>query len=164
MFSGGFCKICKNFFIAEHHWTTASYYSSINSSEGELATETMNYDTKAKAYVMKQSQRGAPWNSVLRNFTKFTGKYLDLPATLLKKRLWHRCLPVNFVKFLRTLFFTEHLWWLLLYVTIWARSVFEQVSEAVVHRFSSKQVFSKTSEKHLCWRHFLIKLQSWRLY
>ena len=34
------------------------------------------------------------------------------PATLLKKSLWHRCFPVNFVKFLRTLFFTEHLWWL----------------------------------------------------
>ena len=35
-------------------------------------------------------------------------------ATLLKKRLWHRCFPVNFVKFLRTPFFIEHLWWLLL--------------------------------------------------
>ena len=52
---------------------------------------------------------------VLRNFAKFTGKYLchnlifnkvaDLrPATLLKKSLWHRCLPVNFAKFLRTPF------------------------------------------------------------
>ena len=28
---------------------------------------------------------------------------------LLKKRLWHRCFPVNFVKFLRTPFFIEHL-------------------------------------------------------
>ena len=26
------------------------------------------------------------------------------PATLLKKRLWHRCSPVNFAKFLGTLF------------------------------------------------------------
>ena len=26
------------------------------------------------------------------------------PATLLKKRLWRRCFPVNFVKFLKTLF------------------------------------------------------------
>ena len=26
------------------------------------------------------------------------------PATLLKKSLWHRCISVNFVKFLRTLF------------------------------------------------------------
>ena len=29
-------------------------------------------------------------------------------------RLWHRCFPVNFVKFLRTPFLIEHLWWLLL--------------------------------------------------
>ena len=35
-------------------------------------------------------------------------------ATLLKKRLWHRCFPVNFAKFLRTHFFKEHLRWLLL--------------------------------------------------
>ena len=50
---------------------------------------------------------------VLRNFAKFTGKHLCQslflnkvaglkPATLLKKRLWHRCFPVNFAKFLRT--------------------------------------------------------------
>ena len=49
----------------------------------------------------------------LGNFTKFTGKNLCqslffnkvaglCPATLLKKRLWHRCFPVNFVKFPRT--------------------------------------------------------------
>ena len=30
-------------------------------------------------------------------------------ATLLKKRLWHRCFPVNFAKFLRTTFLTEHI-------------------------------------------------------
>ena len=36
------------------------------------------------------------------------------PTTLLKKRLWHRCFPVNFVKFLRTPFYIKHLWWLLL--------------------------------------------------
>ena len=63
---------------------------------------------------------------VLRNFAKFTGKHLChslffnkvaglRPATLLKKRLWHRCFPVNFAKFLKTPFLREHLWWLLLY-------------------------------------------------
>ena len=57
---------------------------------------------------------------VLRNFSKFTGKhqcqslFCLRPATLLKKRLWHRCFPVNFEKFLITLFLTEHLRWLLL--------------------------------------------------
>ena len=64
---------------------------------------------------------------VLRNFTKFTGKHLCQglffnevaglrPATLLKKRLLHRCFPVNFFKFLTIPFYTEHLWWLLLYL------------------------------------------------
>ena len=36
------------------------------------------------------------------------------PANLLKMRLWHRCFPVNFAKFLRTSFLTERLRWLLL--------------------------------------------------
>ena len=30
---------------------------------------------------------------------------LKLPAILLKKRIQHRCFPVNFVKFIRTLFY-----------------------------------------------------------
>ena len=48
---------------------------------------------------------------------KFTGKHLcqiSFLKTLLEKRLWHRCFPVNLAKFLRTLFLTEHLRWLLL--------------------------------------------------
>ena len=50
---------------------------------------------------------------VLRNFAKFTGKHLCQSlffnkvaglrsTTLLKKGLWHKCFPVNFVKFLST--------------------------------------------------------------
>ena len=31
------------------------------------------------------------------------------PATLLKKRLWHKCFPVNFAKFIRIPFLTQHL-------------------------------------------------------
>ena len=52
----------------------------------------------------------------LRNLAKFTGKHLwqSLSATLLKKRLWHRCFPVNFAKLLRTFFLIEQLRWLLL--------------------------------------------------
>ena len=64
---------------------------------------------------------------VLRNFTKFTGKHLCQSllfnkvtglrlATLLKKRLWHRCFPVNIVEFLRTTFYLDNLWWLLLFM------------------------------------------------
>ena len=66
---------------------------------------------------------------VLKNFSKLTGKHLCKslffnkveslrPATLLKKRLWHRCFPRNFVKFLRTSFFIEHLGWLLMALNV----------------------------------------------
>ena len=52
---------------------------------------------------------------VLRNFTKFTGKHLCQSLFLNKVAgLRHRCFPANFVKFPRTPFFTEYLWWLLL--------------------------------------------------
>ena len=57
---------------------------------------------------------------VLGNFAKFTGKHLCQSLsfnkvaglrlqTLLKEKLWHRCFPVNFAKFSRTSFLTEHL-------------------------------------------------------
>ena len=57
---------------------------------------------------------------ILKNFVKFTGRHLSRSlifnkaaslrnATLLKKRLQHRCFPVNFAKLLKTPLFTEHL-------------------------------------------------------
>ena len=63
---------------------------------------------------------------VLRNSTKFTGKHLChslffnkvaalRPATLLKKRLWNTCFPVNFAKFPRTPFLQNTSGRLLLY-------------------------------------------------
>ena len=74
-------------------------------------------------------QRCSVRKGVLRNSAKFTEKQLCQslffnkvaglrPATLSKKRLWHRCFPVNFAEFLRTPFLTEHLRWLLLNTTI----------------------------------------------
>ena len=55
----------------------------------------------------------AATGGVLRNFAKLTGKHLCQglffnnvagmrPATLLKKKLWHRCFLVNLAKFPRT--------------------------------------------------------------
>ena len=35
-------------------------------------------------------------------------------ASFLKKRLWQRCFPLNFARFLRVSFLTKHLRWLLL--------------------------------------------------
>ena len=65
---------------------------------------------QTEAFIQRSSVK-----KVLKNFEKFTGKYLcqslffnkvaELrPATSLKRRLWNRCFPVNFVKILRLLF------------------------------------------------------------
>ena len=62
----------------------------------------------------------------LRNFAKFIGKQLCgsldfnkvADPTLLKQRLCFRYFPVTFAQFLRKPFPTEHLRWLLLYMTI----------------------------------------------
>ena len=65
-------------------------------------------------------QRYSMKKGVLRNFAKFIAKHLCQsfffnkvaglrPATLSKKRLWHRCSTEKFAKFLRTPFLTEHL-------------------------------------------------------
>ena len=65
---------------------------------------------------------------VLKNFPKSAGKHVcqrlffnkDVSlrsATLLKKRLWHWCFPVNFAKFLRTPFIQNTSGQLLLWTT-----------------------------------------------
>ena len=66
--------------------------------------------------LLRSSQRRCSVKKgVFRNFAKFTGKNLCQslffnkvaglrPATLFKKRLRHRCFPVNFEKFLRAPF------------------------------------------------------------
>ena len=69
-------------------------------------------------FFQKQPQDAFYEKGVLRSFTKFMGKHLCQSLffnkvsglALLKKRLWCRCFPANFVKFLRTISFTEHLW------------------------------------------------------
>ena len=69
----------------------------------------------------RSHQRCSVRKGVLRNFGKFIGKQLCQglsfnkvaavrPASLLKKRLWHRCFLVSFPKFLRAPFSIEHLW------------------------------------------------------
>ena len=64
---------------------------------------------------------------VLKNFAKFKGKHVcqslffnkvaglrPKACNFITKRLWRRCLPRNFVKFLWTPFLIKHLRWLLL--------------------------------------------------
>ena len=47
-------------------------------------------------------------------FNKVAGLRPEYIKNMLKKRLQHRCFPLNLVKFLKNSFFKEHLSWLLL--------------------------------------------------
>ena len=84
---------------------------------------------------------------LLKSFTIFLGKYLCWNLFLtkfVKRRLQHRCFLVNFVKFLRTSFFIEHLQWLLLHLFLTCGSSRLEV-------FCKKDVlrnFQKFTEKH----------------
>ena len=62
-------------------------------------------------YLQKQPPE-VFFNKIL--FNKIAGLR---PATLLKKKLWHRCFPMNFAKFLRRPFLRNTSGRLLLYLT-----------------------------------------------
>ena len=93
------------------------------------------------------------------------------PATLLKKRLWHRYFPVNFAKFHRTtflqntsgrLFLNQHLIKVSKLLVFAMFSFF--ITEAVTQRCSVKKVFleiSQNLQEKTCVRvSFLIRLQA----
>ena len=107
-------------------------YSFLHSTNFHQSNQIRTVHQKMK---FRSSHKRCPVKkAALKNFPKFTGKHLRQslffnkvagfrPATLFKKRLWlaillkirlwHRCFPVNFVKFLRTHFLQNPSGWLL---------------------------------------------------
>ena len=67
------------------------------------------------------------------------------PATLLKKRLWHRCFPVNFAKFSRT-FFLQNLF----------ISLDNIPGDALKHGFSCALKHVPTLSLLTCFQNYLI--------
>ena len=76
-------------------------------------------------YTRKQPMEVLNKKNIYRNFTKFTGKHphwslffniVPEACNFTKKRLKHRCFPLNFVEFLWTPFLQNTSPWLLLYV------------------------------------------------
>ena len=66
------------------------------------------YHINKQPPVFRKFHRKTPvleslYDKVARVLLKLT--LIHDPATLLKKRLWHRCFPVNFAKFLGTIFY-----------------------------------------------------------
>ena len=104
MFSCEFCEISKNTFPYRTPLGDCFY------RKVKLRLLANNASLRSSRRELFSVRKG-----VLKNFTKFMGKHLCLvlffnkvaglrPAAVLKNRLWHRCFPVNFVKFLRTPF------------------------------------------------------------
>ena len=77
------------------------FYSSLKVLENTFVLKDF-FSIFLSRHLRSSHQRCSMKKCVLRNFAKFTRKHL-CHATLLKERLWHRCFPVNFAKFLRTL-------------------------------------------------------------
>ena len=86
-------------------------------SQGCRATtkRKFTFNHKSPGILRSSHQRYPVRKRVLKNFAKLTGKHLCQSlflnkvtglssGTLLKKSLWHRCFPVNFVTFLRVPF------------------------------------------------------------
>ena len=125
MFSCEFCELFKNTCFVEDLQTAGS--------------ETPDRISRPDVFCEK---------GVLGNFAKFTRRHLCQslffnkfaggrpPANLLKKRLWHRCLLVNFAKFPRTPFSQNTS----------GRLILSGVSEPAVCRSSTKQVFLNNSQ------------------
>ena len=98
---------------------------------------------------------------ILENFAEFTGKHLCQslffnivvslsPVTLFKKRLWHRCFPVNFAKFSRSPFFTEHLWRLLLIILVIIHTDWSFISKKTLSRAFPGDFLGKASVRNTC--------------
>ena len=98
----------KNCFSYSKTSLTLKLISHINSSLLSIKTseEAVTQTCSVKKVFFKISQNSQE-NACGR--VPFLIKMQAAPATLLKKRLWHKRFPVNFAKFLRTPFFTEHL-------------------------------------------------------
>ena len=89
------------------------------------------------------------------------------PATLLKKRLWHRCFPRNFAKFLRTPSPTKHLRWLLLFLTMRKKYCMWMNSNFTGNQSSNKSkhfhLFLILMSKNLGFFIVKLSLNSWRI-
>ena len=98
-----------------------SQFWSCQKSEVDISShQLLQYSNYYEERFRDSHQRCSIKKGALRNFAKFTGKYLCQslffnkvavfkPATLLKERIWHRCFPVNFAKFLKRPFCRTHL-------------------------------------------------------
>ena len=110
VFSCKFCKITKSTFLQNTSGrlllVTFSFRTLKRKLEKYELRKISNKDEMALRVIILRNSRSEVFckKGVLRNFGKFTGKHLwqsfffnkvasVSPATLFKKRLWHKCFP-----------------------------------------------------------------------
>ena len=104
---------------ANFTWFNLKYFdlhvlAGCSSAKFRIQSIQVNMLTGQSPIIFRISQKLPPEllyrKGALKNFAKFTGKYLCQSLFLIKllawglARLWHKCFPVNFTKFLRTSF------------------------------------------------------------
>ena len=113
--------------------------------------------------------KGAP-----RNFANFTGNHLcqslflnkvavQRSTTLLKKRLWHRCFPLNFAKFLWTLFLQNSSGRLLLCIYIYNSESLLYENLFFSRKLTTRAWFFKTCSAECPWTSGLVIWILWRM-
>ena len=154
-------SVIKTFWVLHEYCINCCTTSSFRSSNSNCLNYTSSHQ---RCFIEK---------GVLKNFKKFTGKQLCesfflnkvpglRPVTPLKKRLWHRCFSVNFVKYLRNSFFIEHLF-IRSYKNHLSRQCFRNnLCRSSHRRCSVKKLFLKTSysQKTPVFESLLTKLQA----
>ena len=104
----------KTYVVRLHNLTSMNIFLIIDHKRSEVFF--VNCQEKAKIqfqWLLRSSHQRCSVRKSVRNFVNFTGKHLcqsfffnKVPglrtATLLKKRLWHRCFSVNFAKLQNT--------------------------------------------------------------
>ena len=84
-------------------------------SQSHSSLEVVIRKCSVKKVFLETSQNSQKNNCAI---VSFFNKVASGFATLLKTSLWHRCFPLNLVKFLKAPFYIEHLWWLLLSIVV----------------------------------------------
>ena len=101
--------------LSDFHKLTLTVLKVCHAKHKPKIIQHRDFPNKRETCYRRSHQRCSIKKGVLRKFTKSTGKHLYhslffnkvaglRPAILLKKRLWYRCFPVNFMNFLGTPF------------------------------------------------------------
>ena len=84
---------------------------------GLFQNSTMEFQNSTQSYLKLFTPPALLWYCQKQSPRRCSIKRYSVPATLLKMRLQHRWFSVNFAKFFRIPFFTEHLRRLILFTT-----------------------------------------------